>query len=80
MFVEYSRHNAHWASRIFHLRTDTIRCVYFENDFSNWTKILSKKKKKKGIINSNFFFLNQKLLKKSSKEKKFQKLLKILII
>lgn len=36
MFVEYSRHNAHWASRIFHLRTNNI-FVYISRtiDFSN---------------------------------------------
>lgn len=61
MFVEYSRHNAHWTSRIFHLRTNNTIYSYtfrerlifqIERKFS-----LQKKKKSTFFFNKNFIIV-----------------------
>lgn len=52
MFVEYSRHNAHWASRIFHLRTNNTiySCTFRERLIFQIERKFSLQKKKNQLF------------------------------
>lgn len=79
MFVEYSRHNAHWASRIFHLRTNNTiySCTFRERlIFQIERKFSPKKKKSTFFFNKNFiivktFFKGNRTLQKRKHFYKF---------